>query len=113
GLHVIAVQIKGYFQDAGLRIKLALSDALNGVIGMAGRMNAAIVGVLSKLPGPAGAAYAKIGQASQKFLAGLKVDVRSMSAEVSAANARIAADVAKVRAGYEELADAASARRRK
>lgn len=112
GLHEIAVQIKGYFQDAGLRIKLALSDALNGVIGMVGRMNAAIVGVLSKLPGPVGAAYAKIGQASQKFLAGLKVDVRGMSAEVSAANARIAADVAKVRAGYTALADAASARRR-
>lgn len=112
GLHAIAVQIKGYFQDAGLRIKLALSDALNGVIGMAGRMNAAIVGVLSKLPGPVGDAYAKIGQASQKLLAGLKVDVRGMSAEVSAANARIAADVAKVRAGYTALADAAAARRR-
>ena len=112
GLHAIAVQIKGYFQDAGLRIKLAMSEALNGVIGIAGRMNAAIVGVLSKLPGPLGAAYTKIGQASQRFLAGLKVDVREMSAEVSAANKRIAGEVAKVREGYAQLADAGSARRR-
>lgn len=113
GLHVIAVQIKGYFQDAGVRIKLALTDALNGVIGIAGRMNSAIIGVMSKLPGPMGAAYAKIGVASQKFLNGLKLDTRSLATEVGAANRRIATEVGKVRDGYTALADAASEGRRK
>jgi tape measure domain-containing protein len=111
GMHAIAVQIRGFFENLGVRIKLAMADALNGVLGIVGRMNSAIVGVLSKLPGPLGAAYAKIGQHSQRFLTGLKLDTRAMSAEVSAANQRLAKDVAQVRAGYAALADAAIARR--
>ncbi len=112
GLHVIAVQIAGYFADAGKRIKLVMGDALNGVIGIAARMNNAIVGVMSKLPGPVGAAYAKVGVASQRFLNGLRVDTRALATDVAAANGRVARSVAQVRAGYSSLADSASARRR-
>lgn len=115
-LHKVAVSIAHYFTTAGPRIKLAMLEAFNFLIDIADRMNTAIIGVLEKIPGRVGRAYAAMRGKSKAFLEGLRADTAGVAAEVAKLDAELAAKLAEINAGYgdqvnQAYADAAGAGR--
>jgi tape measure domain-containing protein len=115
-LHKVAVSIAHYFTTAGPRIKLAMLDAFNFLLDVADKMNAAIIGVLEKIPGPIGRAYAAMRGKSKAFLAGLRADTSEVAAEVAKLDAELAAKLADINDAYgaqvnDAYADAAGAGR--
>lgn len=99
-LHKVAVSIAHYFTSAGPRIKLAMLDAFNFLLDVAGKMNAAIIGVLEKIPGPIGRAYAAMRDKSKSFLQGLRADTSEVAEEVAKLDAELAAKLADINDAY-------------
>lgn len=113
GLHKIAVRIQHYFETAGSRIKLALSEAFNWVLDKSLAMNRAVSGVLSQLPGSVGKAYAQAGERTRAWMEGMRADTRALAAEVAGMDAQLASALGEVEEGYLALADAAMEARQK